>query len=253
MENEISYNFGFIITRHVNSERTNNYWNKCVNLIKHVYPLRPIVIIDDNSKKEFVKEWRNYENVTIISSEYPGRGELLPFVYLLKYKWFEKAVVLHDSLFVHERIPIELFNSDVIPLWHHPYDAENLANILRIVDVLKNNNILIKKLLKDKNFNLCFGCQCFITLPFLEKLQQKYQFTNLIHVVTNRTDRCALERVIGLLFHLEQHNFLKKYPSLFGNIKSHFNAFYYNYEHYIHDYNLRKIIQHKFVKVWTGR
>ena len=40
--------FGFIITRHVNSVKTNNYWNHCVKLIRTFYPLRKIIIIDDN-------------------------------------------------------------------------------------------------------------------------------------------------------------------------------------------------------------
>ena len=30
--------FGFIITRHVNSEKTNNYWNHSVKLIRTFYP-----------------------------------------------------------------------------------------------------------------------------------------------------------------------------------------------------------------------
>ena len=80
--------YGFIITRHVNSENTNKYWNQNVKLIRTFYPLRQIVIIDDNSTQEFVKADHQYKNLTIIQSEYPGRGELLPYIYYLKYKWF---------------------------------------------------------------------------------------------------------------------------------------------------------------------
>ena len=47
--------YGFIITRHVNSEKTNKYWNKCVRCIREFYPFRKIVIIDDNSNQKFVK------------------------------------------------------------------------------------------------------------------------------------------------------------------------------------------------------
>ena len=71
-------NYGFILTRHVNSEQTNKYWNQCVKLIRTFYPLRKIVIIDDNSNQEFLKAEHNYKNLTIIQSEYLGRGELLP-------------------------------------------------------------------------------------------------------------------------------------------------------------------------------
>ena len=48
-------NFGFIITRHVTSKTTNNYWNHSVKLLRTLYPLKKIVIIDDNSNQEFVK------------------------------------------------------------------------------------------------------------------------------------------------------------------------------------------------------
>ena len=76
--------FGFIITRHVNSETTNRYWNHSVKLLRSFYPERKIVIIDDNSNQNFVKADFDYKNVEIIQSEFPGRGELLPYYYYLK-------------------------------------------------------------------------------------------------------------------------------------------------------------------------
>ena len=36
--------FGFIITRHVNSEQTNKYWNHNVKLIRTFYPFKKIII-----------------------------------------------------------------------------------------------------------------------------------------------------------------------------------------------------------------
>ena len=77
-------NYGFIITRHVNSELTNKYWNNCVKCIRRFYPYRKIVIIDDNSNKDFVKSFYNFDNVEIIESKFPGRGELLPYYYFHK-------------------------------------------------------------------------------------------------------------------------------------------------------------------------
>ena len=81
--------FGFIVTRHVNSELTNKYWNHCVKLLRTLYPLRKIVIIDDNSNYDFVKPEFNYKNLQVIQSEYPGRGELLPYYYYIKNKFFD--------------------------------------------------------------------------------------------------------------------------------------------------------------------
>ena len=252
-------NYGFIITRHVNSEQTNKYWNQCVKLIKTFYPLRKIIVIDDNSKPEFLKAEHNYKNLTIIQSEYIGRGELLPYVYYLKYKWFPNAVIIHDSLFIHKRIAFEQFTMPIIPLWHHSYDKENLNNLLRISSVLNHSEILVKKIsnnfnilgFNNDNFNLCFGGQAYIKLSFLEHLQNKYNITKLVNVIHNRSDRCSLERILGLLF-CEEYPKLLKIKSLFGDILAQNFAFKYNYHHYDADLKHNKII-YPFVKVWSGR
>jgi hypothetical protein len=252
--------FGFIITRHVNSELTNKYWNQCVKLIRTFYPYKQIIIIDDNSKQEFVKAQFPYKNITIINSEYPGRGEILPYFYYLKYKWFPNAVIIHDSVFIHRRVPFEQFTFPVLPLWHHIYDKENLNNLIRIVSCLNNKNELIRKLkgdeinilgLKKDNFNLVFGTQAYIKLSFLELLQNKYNITNLVNVIHNRTDRCGLERIMGLLF-TQEYSILNKINSLFGDILAKNKSFNYNYDTYNKDLKNQKVL-YPFVKVWTGR
>ena len=256
--------FGFIMTRHVNSEITNKYWNQCVKLIRTYHPFRKIVIIDDNSKPEFVRADFDYKNVIIVQSEFPKRGELLPYYYYLKHKWFATALIIHDSLFIHRQIRFEKFSMPVIPLWHHAYDKENIHNIKRIASSLTNNSILMHKLNKTDNFtymmnnnnhndsfNLCFGGQCYIQLQFLEMLERKYKITNLIHAVHNRPDRCSLERILGLLF-CHEYPKLMKIRSLFGDIMKHPKSFNYNYQNYQADLHRHKVIA-PFVKVWTGR
>ena len=253
--------YGFIITRHVNSLITNKYWNQCVKLIRTFYPFKQIIIIDDDSNQSFVSADCNYKNIEIIQSEYPKRGELLPYLYFLKYKWFDNAVIMHDSVFIHKRIPFELFTYPVLPLWHTDYDKENLQNLLRISSNLKNN-LALKQILNgtnsinilgfnNDNFNLCFGVQSYINLKFLEMLENKYNITNLISVIKNRPDRCGLERIMGLLF-CQEYPKLKQKGSLFGNIHHHHRAFKYNYNNYLQDFNNKKA-RETFVKVWTGR
>ena len=254
-------NYGFIITRHVNSEQTNKYWNQCVKLIRTYYPLRQIIIIDDNSDYNFVKSDFDYLNLTIIQSEYPKRGELLPYVYYLKYKWFPNAVIIHDSLFIHKKINFTKFAMPVMPFWHHSYDQENKHNILRIASSLKNNKKLLVKinqpqqiimLKNDNHFNLCFGGQCYIKLGFLEMLERKYKLTNMINAIHCRIDRCALERILGLLF-CEEYPQLLTIKSLFGDIMKQPKAFNYNYDEYNIDLINKQKLHHSFIKVWTGR
>jgi hypothetical protein len=253
-------NYGFIITRHVNSEQTNKYWNQCIKLIRRLYPSKQIIIIDDNSNEELISADYEYDNLTIIKSEYPARGELLPFIYFLKYKWFDNAVIIHDSVFIHKRIPFEILKYPVIPLWHHPKDKENIKNQIRILGNLKNNRTLYSKIYDKNNiffgidnetYDICFGCQCFINLRFLQMLEFKYKISNLINAIYCRTDRCSLERVMGLLFNEEFKN-LKNVKSLFGRITVHYKSFEYYYPEYWNDFQNKKIV-HSVVKIWTGR
>lgn len=253
--------YGFIITRHVNSEQTNKYWNQCIKLIRTHYPLKKIIVIDDNSDYNFVKADHDYKNTEFIQSEYPKRGELLPYIYYLRHQWFDNAIILHDSVFIHKRIPFEKIKIPVLPLWHHTYDKEYLDNLLRISNYLKNNFYLKQKLQgsevnilgmnTDDKFNLCFGAQSYINLNFLKKIETKYQLSNLVNCIKCRKDRCGLERIIGLLFFMEYPG-IRYIGSLFGNIMNHHRSFHYDYNQYLHDFQ-NKIAREKFVKVWTGR
>jgi len=100
----IMNSFGFIIIRHVNSEKTNKYWNHSIKCLRRLYPFIKIIIIDDNSNYNYVKEDFNYKNVETIRSEFKGRGEILPYYYYFKNKYFDNAVIIHDSVFFHKRV-----------------------------------------------------------------------------------------------------------------------------------------------------
>jgi hypothetical protein len=250
--------YGFIITRHVNSELTNNYWNHSVKLLRTLYPLRKIVIIDDNSNYNYVKAEFEYKNVEIIQSEFPQRGELLPYYYFLKYKFFKNAIIIHDSVFFHKRIPFEkLHRLSVLPLWKFGPDNENIENTKRIIKYLKNYQSIEHKLKNETVIGMpfdkwygCFGVQSYINLHFLEKIEKKYAITNLIHAVHNRSDRCCLERIFGCIFFTECQNILK-YKSLLGDIMT-YQTWGYSYDKYMS--NLKKgTIPKGIVKVWTGR
>lgn len=251
--------FGFIITRHVNSEQTNNYWNHSVKLIRSFYPFIKIVIIDDNSNYDFVKEEFNYKNIEIINSEFPKRGELLPYYYYLKYKFFLNAVIIHDSVFFHKRIKFEkMTNIKVVPLWHFNADKENINNTLKLIKSLNNYNIIESKILSENILSSptnqkwygCFGVQCYINLKFLEQIESKYKITNLISQVQCRSDRCCLERIFGCIFFTEYQDIIKQ-KSLFGDIMK-YQIWGYTYDEYIN--NLKKSTIPKYiVKVWTGR
>lgn len=252
-------NYGFIITRHVNSEKTNKYWNNNVKLLRSFYPRKLIVIIDDNSKQEYVKSDFDYKNIQIIQSEFPGRGELLPYYYFYKNKFFDNAIIIHDSIFIHKRINFEkLLGMKVLPLWYFDSDSENLQNTQRIASSLSNNMEIQQRLALNENIlglrNLkwigVFGVQSFINHSFLCQIQNKYNILNMIHSIKNRKDRCCLERIMGVIFSIEQPN-LYVIKSLFGRIFN-YQRWGYSYDEYINDVKNRRLPK-LVVKVWTGR
>jgi hypothetical protein len=251
--------FGFIITRHVNSEITNKYWNHNVKLLRTLYPLIKIVIIDDNSDYNFVKPECEFKNLEIIQSEFPGRGELLPYYYYLKHKFFANALIIHDSVFLHKRMNFErLKGVSVMPLWFFYSDKENIENTKRITAYLKNNIVIHNKITKE--FNIlgmksdewfgCFGVQCYINLSFLEKIQAKYNILNLINAVTCRPDRCCLERIFGAIFSTESPKLLLN-KSLLGNIMT-YHQWGYTFNQYMSDLKKGTLPRYT-IKVWTGR
>ena len=251
--------FGFIITRHVNSENTNRYWNHSIKLLRRLYPNNKIIIIDDNSDKNFLKADFNYINVEIIETKFKGCGELLPYYYYIKYKFFDNAVIIHDSVFFHKKINFELLNNiNVIPLWFFNPDKENINNTLRITNHLKNkilidpqlsfNNIVIG--LPHNNWYGCFGVQSYINHGFLLQLQNKYNLTNMISAVSCRADRCCLERIFGCIFYTENPKIIKP-KALLGNIHEYQN-WGLTFDDYINKLKKKQKIK-PIIKVWTGR
>ena len=274
--------YGFIITRHVNSQKTNEYWNRCVCFLNRFYPKRRIIIIDDNSNQEFVKGFKEYMNLEIIQSEFPGRGELLPYYYLYHHRFFPFAVIIHDSVFFHRRIPFEKFSKiDAMPLWNFNSDTDNCTNSFRLIRNMKNKKQLYPFLAKENSkassitaapmkahqfpilgmqhknpyeerFALwkgCFGVQCMIRTAFLTFIVDKYDMFQLLHEVQCRTDRCCLERIFGVIFFLETK---LKVISVFGDIIK-YSPFNYTYDQYKEDYYAKKKIPHAVTKIFTGR
>lgn len=244
-EYNTDFDFGFIITRHVNSDKTNRYWNRNVKLLRTFYPLKLIVIIDDNSNPAFLRPFHDYKNLIVIQSEYPGRGELLPYIYYARNKWFERAVIIHDAVFFHSRVEFEKFNNiPAISIWHFNsrFNECHLGNSLRIADSLNFSNI-IKTTLHKKYWVGCFGVQSYIRHNFLTLIMNKYNINNLINAVTCREDRCSLERIFAVIFYLE----LKLKRSIMGDMTT-----LYMWNRTFDEY-IRSKPKSKIVKVFTGR
>jgi hypothetical protein len=220
---------GFIITRHVTNAINGQYWVECVRAIKMFYPSSMIVIIDDASSLACPP--CPYDNVVVLQSEFPKRGELLPYYYFTKHRWFDKAVILHDSVFLQTFIDFDAYEDQ--PLWHF-VNSHPIHRVHFLAARLKTD------MSPSVHFKMtgCFGLMGVVNLSTVDAWQAKYGWQNLLRLVSTRNDRCACERIFGLFF---------EKPSIFGNIMKY--QFGLKFDDYKRGKNSCKFI----VKVWSGR
>jgi UDP-glucose 4-epimerase len=238
-DNENIENIGFIILRHVNNEQTNLYWQLCYKSIRKFYPNNKIVIIDDDSNKDYLTSNIKLYKTKIIQSEYPRRGELLPYYYYLKFKFFNNAVILHDSIVINQYINFNV--SKYAMLWDIDHDSDDNENDKRIIDAF-NSHLLTNFYLNKLSWKGCFGSMTTINFDFLNKINKKFNFSILLDYIKSRRDRCSFERILGCLLQIDD-----RYSCLISSITNLRIAFRLKFDN-INEYNYMPI-----VKYWTGR
>lgn len=190
---------GFIVLRHVNNELTNKYWIKCINSIREYYPENKILIIDDNSNYEYITEETLYKT-TVINSEYPRRGELLPYYYYLHNKLFDTAVIIHDSVIINKYIDTNV--EQYAFLWDFEHHWDQIEDETRMINVF--NDLELTTFYENKDlWKGCFGCMSIIRHDYLTYINNKYDISKLLDYVLNRYNRCSFERVIACLLQKE--------------------------------------------------
>tara|TARA_B100001175_G_C19487526_1_gene630683 strand:+ start:20 stop:1237 length:1218 start_codon:yes stop_codon:yes gene_type:complete len=246
----INNEYGFIVLRHINNENTNKLWLNSVLSIRRFYNNK-IYVIDDNSDFSFISEDINYiSDCELIKSEFPKRGELLPYYYLIKKKLFKKAIIIHDSTFLNKYIDFVSI-SDIKFLWHFTHEWDNDESEIKMINLL-NNSDKIKELYytKEKWYG-CFGVQSIIDYDFLNLIQNKYNIFKLLDYIDSREKRMDLERIFSIISCLEKNN-LYLDISLYGKIH-HFIHWGYTYDRYEEDYKNNNIDNYDLIKVWSGR
>ena len=235
--------FGFIILRHMNNEITSKYWKASYNSIRKHYPEQLIVIIDDNSNEKYFD--KNYEkslyNTKIINSDFKKRGELLPYYYLLKYKFFGTAIILHDSAFLNSRINLRY--SKYKKFWDFEHEWNDEKNEKRLIKQLDNNRDILKLHKNKNNWKGCFGCMMIISYKYLKEIDNKHNIKKLVNHIHNREDRMSFERVISCILGSGHMN-----ESLYGDFLKYWKDDYGKSE--FEDINNKKL---PILKIWTGR
>ena len=217
---------GFIILRKVVDNDTDKLWIRCYESIRKFYDNR-IIIIDDNSDYKYLTVDKDLINTSIVYSEFKNRGEILSFYYYHKYNFCDRAVILHDSMYICKKIDfssIENFNNytRLFSFSNKWYNFDNV-NIEPQINQLDNSEELLNYHHKNKsNMIGCFGCTMVIEHHFLNFIVKKYNLFNLLNIVTTRNHRKGLERTMSLILKKseEELNF-NTITDLYGTIHKH--------------------------------
>jgi len=246
--------FGFVLTRCVRSPEHDKLWQHCVAQIRRFHS-DPIVIIDDHSTLEYLSEI-DCENLTIVPSrEPPGRGELLPYYYLCKERWFSKAMILHDSMFLQANITHLLSSERPFQfLWHFQQHAfDDVTEEGQLLSAMENNEQLFALHRAKSNWHGCFGTAMVIDLDFLCALEAKHKWSRVLPLLVSRGLRSGLERVMAVLC-IANYERLED-VSLFGGIFSYPWAFRLRLPEYASLTEEERSTRFKcaILKVWSGR
>jgi len=197
MESFIQKPTGIIIVRHIRDYPSFFAWSSCYHSIRKCMHDISIVVIDDHSDKDFINPAfeDSLTNTVIIENDTNGRGEMLAYYYLLKYKFFTRTAILHDSIVVNKPIDFDQVN-DCSFFWG--FDGKKWdRTVTPYIDTLEFETL--KEVHNSVNWLGCFGCMSLITLNFLEKLDDKYQLKQYATSAQTRMDRCIQERVFALM------------------------------------------------------
>lgn len=244
----------FVILRHLRITRDNDLWISSYNSIRKFYKNK-IVIIDDNSSINTVDGQLN--NVEIIKSEFNGAGEILPYYYFLKYKWADRMIFLHDSMFINRPFRDTELEGDIKFHWY--FSGKNLGDFRKITNYLSmlTNNTELQAFATDPETTWygCFGATTICDLATIDYLEKEYKiFSTLVLSIRTRKDRETFERVFGIVLYYEgifndmncsNYGDILKYPGAFESENN-------NAETAAHILR-QKGYDTAIIKVWRGR
>lgn len=248
---------GFVILRHVNSKITDLYWKESYAAIRRLYPVEPIMIVDDSSDKKWLREDVVLTNCTVLYDvEHRGCAELLPYYYAHRLRPAQRVVILHDGVFLHR--PLELSWTEEIGiqfLWRipHYYDDTIQTEIHELIDALpegEREHVRSMYYHTKANWTGMFGVMSVIDITWLDEVEKRFSlFTRWFPVLKNREYRCALERVFGLVAYYHLRSRVK--APMFGLIGESLK-WGITFMEYLQEYEGYREAQ-PIMKVWSGR
>lgn len=238
---------GFVILRRVYSNESNNYWKECYKCIRRHYD-NPILIIDNNSKTEFLKENMDLVNCDVVYDTQNKESEIaLAYYYFHKLRPFDQAIIFHDTVFIQMKIDFELGNDENIRfIWS--YDKKEFFSTIDVNFHHLCHNISgyfnIMRILHDSalEYEGCFEGMCIIKWKMLDTLEKDHKlFSTVLPRISRKSDVAAFEKLISLFAYYKNGDIPKSY---FGNIHKYINTMVSYTEYltgYYSDYPIVKV------------
>jgi hypothetical protein len=208
------------------------------------------MIVDDSSNEFLVEDLVLSRCTVVYDRENKGSGELLPYYYFHKLKPFDTAVVIHDSVFLQERVEFDLKDDEGCRfLWNfsHAFNYDVADDVRAMCAAFPQNEELMGLWSRTEDWQGgCFGVMSVVRWSLLDAVDAEYHFfSRLLPLVKCRPDRCALERVFALVLSHRDPNFP---PSFFGKIHDNMNMLT-TFEAYF----AGNFCSQPILKVFTGR
>jgi hypothetical protein len=244
----------FVMLRHLRTTRDNDLWISSYNSIRKLYTNK-IIIIDDNSTINTVDGKLN--NTEIIKSEFNGAGEILPYYYFLKYKWADRMIFLHDSMFLNRPFRDTELEGNI--KFHWSFDGAGINDFRKINNFVSmlTNNVELQAFATDTDAKWygCFGATTICDLATIQYIEDEYKlFSTLTLVIRTRKDRETFERVFGIVLyyegifndeHCSNYGSILKYPGAFESENNNMETA----QHILR----QKGYDTAIIKVWRGR
>jgi hypothetical protein len=253
----------FLILRHVRNAETNRLWIHAHECIRKHHPDSPIVIIDDHSHPEYSSQLPTDDPRTTLfhSPCLPGRGELVPYLYLTNHVPATRVVIIHDSVFLQRPIDLNVIppTQRFCPLWwfdaSHPdsgrWHLNGCADTLQACGFPKQRTLeLVSRLILPVTTG-CFGAMAVVDPIFVAERFTTTMCKTLITRCHTRHCRMEFERVVALI--LKETNIQCLRRSLWGHIGEMPCNFKLTYDDYIRNPETAGVPYYSAIKVWSGR
>jgi hypothetical protein len=169
-----------------------NYLSECINSIRRFYDY-PIYIVDNNINGYTFDTYNNLNNKTFYTKNIENSFELGAIWYgCKKFHIVDKFIILHNSMILIDKLPIELENCHFLSFWK-ALSCDYSPVVKWVKQKLKENNIHLEH---DKIWYSITGCCCIIDTIYIKQLIS-LGYDKLYG--TNKTNAVGTEILFGYL------------------------------------------------------